>query len=70
MIRSRSEEFVIMDDGEILFRSWSMSAVVKYLNLINCDHSIDRMAQAVDRVYSQARSPLEKLEIVIDIRES
>lgn len=68
-MRSKSEEFVVIDDGKELFRSWSMAAVVRFLKVINCDCSIDRIAQAIDRTYKQNRSPLDKLEIMIDIRE-
>lgn len=69
MFRSRNEEFVILDDGEELFRSWSFAATVRYLELINCDHRMERMMKAVDDAYSQFRSPLDKLSMTIDIRE-
>ena len=69
MFRSRNEEFIILDDGEVLFRTWSFAATMRYLELINCDHSMERVMKAVDDAYSQFRSPLEKLELNIDIRE-
>lgn len=69
MFRSRYEEFVVLDDGEELFRSWSFAATLRYLELINCDHRVERMMKAVDEAYSQFRSPLDKLSMNIDIRE-
>lgn len=69
MFRSKSEKFIVQDDGEELFVSWSMLATVAYLRSINCDHPVERIAQAIDRAYKQSRSPMEKLELIIDIRE-
>ena len=69
MFRSRHEEFIVLDDGEELFRSWSLGATIKYLELINCDHLWERVTEAVDGAYSQFRSPLDRTEVVIDIRE-
>ena len=69
MFRSRNEEFIILDDGEELFRTWSFVAAARFLELINCDHRLERLGMAIDRAYSQYRSPLDKLEMVIDIRE-
>jgi hypothetical protein len=69
MFRSRNEEFIILDDGEELFRSWSFVATARFLELVNCDHRLERLGVAIDRAYSQFRSPLEKLEVIIDIRE-
>lgn len=69
MFRSKNEKFIVQDDGKELFVSWSMLATVAFLRSINCDHPVERIAQATDRVYSQARSPMDKLELTIDIRE-
>ena len=69
MFRSRYEEFVVLDDGEELFRSWSFAATLRYLELINCDHRVERMVKAVDDAYCQFRSPMDKLSMSIDIRE-
>jgi hypothetical protein len=69
MFRSRNEEFVVLDDGKELFKSWSFAATLRYLELINCDHRVERVMKAVDEAYAQFRSPLEKLELNIDIRE-
>lgn len=69
MFRSRNEEFIVYDDGEELFRSWSLGATIRYLSLINCDHLHERVIQKIDESYSQFRSPLDKLEVDIDIRE-
>jgi hypothetical protein len=69
MFRSRNEEFIVLDDGEELFRSWSFVATVRFLELVNCDHRLERLGTAIDRAYSQFRSPLEKLEVIINIRE-
>nr|DAK15402.1 MAG TPA: hypothetical protein [Caudoviricetes sp.] len=69
MFRSRNEEFIILDDGEELFRTWSFVAAAEFLKLVNCDHRLERLGRAVDQAYSQFRSPLEKLEMIIDIRE-
>lgn len=69
MFRSRCEEFVVLDDGEELFRSWSLGVVIRFLETVNCDHIQERVSEAVDRTYSQFRSPLDKVEIIIDMRE-
>lgn len=69
MFRSRNEEFIVLDDGKEIFRSWSLGATIRYLSLINCDHLHERVIREIDQSYSQFRSPLEKLEVVIDIRE-
>ena len=69
MFRSKNEKFIVQDDGKQLFVSWSMLATVTFLRSINCDHPVERIAQATDRVYSQVRSPMDKLELIIDIRE-
>ena len=69
MFRSRNEEFIVLDDGEEVFRSWSLGATIRYLSLINCDHLHERVIQRIDGAYSQFRSPLDKLEVIIDIRE-
>lgn len=69
MFRSKNEKFIVQDDEKELFVSWSMFATVAFLRSINCDHPVERIAQAVDRAYSQARSPMDKLELIIDIRE-
>ena len=69
MFRSRNEEFIVLDDGEEMFRSWSLGAIIRYLSLINCDHLHERVIREIDGAYSQFRSPLEKLEVVVDIRE-
>lgn len=69
MFRSRNEEFIILDDGEELFRTWSFVAAAEFLEVVNCDHRLERLGTAIDRTYSQYRSPLEKLEVIIDIRE-
>jgi len=69
MFRSRNEEFIVLDDGKEMFRSWSLGATIRYLSLINCDHLHERVIREIDRSYSQFRSPLEKLEVVVDIRE-
>lgn len=69
MFRSRNEEFIVLDDGEEMFRSWSLGATIRCLSLINCDHLHERVIQEIDREYSQFRSPLDRLEVVIDIRE-
>jgi hypothetical protein len=69
MFRSRNEEFIILDDGEELFRTWSFVAAAEFLRMVNCDHVLERLGMAVDQAYSQFRSPLEKLEMIIDIRE-
>lgn len=52
-----------------MFRSWSLGATIRYLSLINCDHLHERVIQEIDGTYSQFRSPLDKLEVSIDIRE-
>lgn len=69
MFRSRNEEFIVLDDGKELFRSWSLGATIRYLSLINCDHLHERVTQRIDEAYSQFRSPLDKVEVDIDIRE-
>lgn len=69
MFRSRREEFIVLDDGKEMFRSWSLGATIRYLSLINCDHLHERAIQEIDKAYSQFRSPLDKLEVTIDIRE-
>lgn len=69
MFRSRNEEFIVKDDGEEMLRSWSLGATLRYLSLINCDHLHERVIREIDGAYSQFRSPLEKLEVVVDIRE-
>ena len=69
MFRSKNEKFIVQDDGKELFVSWSMLATVAFLRSINCDHPVERIAQAADRDYSQIRSPMDKLELIIDIRE-
>jgi hypothetical protein len=69
MFRSRNEEFIVQDDGKEIFRSWSLGAIIRYLSLINCDHLHERVIREIDMAYSQFRSPLEKLEVVVDIRE-
>ena len=58
-----------MDDGEEVFRSWSLGATIRYLSLINCDHLHERVIREIDGAYSQFRSPLDKLVVSIDIRE-
>lgn len=70
MFRSRYETFIIQDDGRELFRTWSLAAVYRYLKVINCDHIAERVCEAVDRVYEDNRHPLDRLELVIDIREN
>lgn len=52
-----------------MFRSWSLGATIRYLSLINCDHLHERLIREIDGAYSQFRSPLDKLEVSIDIRE-
>lgn len=69
MFRSRNEEFIVYDDGKEMFRSWSLGATIRYLSLINCDHLHERVIREIDEAYSQFRSPLDKLEVIIDIRE-
>ena len=69
MFRSRHEMFIIQDDGRELFRTWSLAAVYRYLKVINCDHISERVCEAVDKVYEDNRHPLDRLELVIDIRE-
>jgi len=69
MFRSRNEEFIVLDDGEEMFRSWSLGATIRYLSLVNCDHLHERVIREIDEAYSQFRSPLDKLEVTIDIRE-
>lgn len=69
MFRSRHETFIIQDDGRELFRTWSLSAVYRYLKVINCDHIVERVCEAVDNAYEDNRHPLDRLELVIDIRE-
>lgn len=69
MFRSRNEEFIVKDDGKEMFRSWSLGATIRYLSLINCDHLHERVIREIDGTYSQFRSPLDKLEVVVDIRE-
>lgn len=69
MFRSRNEEFIVLDDGKEIFRSWSLGATIRYLSLINCDHLYERVIQEIDGAYNQFRSPLDKLEVSIDIRE-
>jgi len=69
MFRSRNEEFIILDDGEELFRTWSFVAAAEFLEQVNCDHRLERLGTAIDRAYSQFRSPLDKVELTIDIRE-
>ena len=69
MFRSRYETFIIQDDGRELFRTWSLAAVYRYLKVINCDHIAERVCEAVDKVYEDNRHPLDRLELVIDIRE-
>ena len=61
--------FIIQDDGRELFRTWSLAAVYRYLKVINCDHISERVCEAVDKVYEDNRHPLDRLELVIDIRE-
>lgn len=58
-----------MDDGKEMFRSWSLGATIRYLSLVNCDHLHERVIREIDEAYSQFRSPLDKLEVSIDIRE-
>ena len=69
MFRSRNEEFIVLDDGEEIFRSWSLGATIRFLTLVNCDHLHERVIREIDGAYSQFRSPLDKLEVSIDIRE-
>lgn len=69
MFRSRYETFIIQDDGRELFRTWSLTAVYRYLKVINCDHIAERVCEAVDKAYEDNRHPLDRLELVIDIRE-
>lgn len=69
MFRSRHETFIIQDDGRELFRTWSLAAVYRYLKVINCDHIAERVCESVDRAYEDNRHPLDRLELVIDIRE-
>lgn len=69
MFRSRHETFIIQDDGRELFRTWSLTVVFRYLKVINCDHISDRVCDAVDKAYEDNRHPLDRLELVIDIRE-
>jgi hypothetical protein len=69
MFRSRNEEFIVLDDGEEMFRSWSLGATIRYLSMVNCDHLHERVIREIDEAYSQFRSPLDKLEVTIDIRE-
>lgn len=69
MFRSRNEEFIVLDDGKEIFRSWSLGATIRFLTLVNCDHLHERVIREIDKTYSQFRSPLDKLEVNIDIRE-
>lgn len=69
MFRSRYETFIIQDDGRELFRTWSLAAVYRYLKVINCDRIAERVCEAVDNAYKDNRHPLDRLELVIDIRE-
>lgn len=69
MFRSRNEEFIVLDDGKEMYRSWSLGATIRYLSLINCDHLHEKVIREIDGAYSQFRSPLDKLEVSIDIRE-
>lgn len=69
MFRSRHETFIIKDDGRELFRTWSLAAVYRYLKVINCDSIVERVCEAVDKAYEDNRHPLDRLELVIDIRE-
>lgn len=69
MFRSRYETFIIQDDGRELFRTWSLAVVYRYLKIINCDNIAERVCEAVDKAYEDNRHPLDRLELVIDIRE-
>ena len=44
-------------------------AAAEFLELVNCDHRLERLGRAIDLAYSQFRSPLDKVELIIDIRE-
>ena len=70
MFRSRHETFIIQDDGRELFRTWSLAAVYRCLKVINCALIAERVCEAVDAAYEDNRHPLDRLELVIDIREN